>query len=75
MTHANFPYSNDPEDLIDYMFDMAQDHFKFKKDEKEVREAMLKLIKEVKSEWEKASYGQGWIDGVRSSRNSKLNPI
>jgi len=27
----------------------------------------------VKSEWERISYGQGWINGVNSIKKSKLN--
>jgi len=35
----------------------------------------VKLIQQAKEEWEKTAYGQGWIDGVKSIKNSKLNPI
>mgnify|MGYP001566505234 CR=1 FL=1 len=34
---------------------------------------VLEFIQQAKSEWEKAAYGQGWIDGVNSIKNSKLN--
>ena len=33
----------------------------------------VKLIQQAKEEWEKTTYGQGWIDGVRSIKKSKLN--
>ena len=33
----------------------------------------IDLIEKAKSEWERTSYGQGWIDGVKSIKRSKLN--
>jgi len=33
----------------------------------------IDLIEKAKSEWERISYGQGWIDGVKSIKKSKLN--
>ena len=33
----------------------------------------IDLIEKAKKEWEKAIYVQGWIDGVKSIKKSKLN--
>jgi hypothetical protein len=33
----------------------------------------IELIQQAKREWEKDAWAQGWIDGVKSIKNSKLN--
>ena len=33
----------------------------------------IDLIGKAKEEWERISYGQGWINGVNSIKKSKLN--
>jgi hypothetical protein len=57
MTHPNFPYQNDPEDLMDYMIIMMNDMKTWKTNEKKIKKAMLKLIRECKSEWCKEQRG------------------
>ncbi len=34
---------------------------------------ILEFIQQAKEEWEKASYGKGWIGGIKSIKKSRLN--
>lgn len=37
------------------------------------KELITEFISKAKSEWEKDAWARGWINGVRSIKNSKLN--
>jgi hypothetical protein len=81
MTHPNFPYQNDSEDLRDYVWDWISDYYQFKDksnglSEKQIKSSLLKLIKENKREWckrQKENCADAYLDNENNIYEAILN--